>query len=597
MGECASHSKFAVLVSLVLLLQQVLTRCDRASVSIDRLGLYKDSVLLQSRAKEQVSEVARALRQGESPRQLPLCDPLIVDQTCRKLGGSTSSSRKSEEGGDSIASSATTDVSWALLAELLSTPSLAAMRAALELPEDQPVVGCMKLCAAAVQYVRTSGGVLPPSSNVACRTVRGNTTCDVEVDPEELAQKLGSVVDDALPDAGPMSAPADDAVDGAGSGEVRLWQLAADTASRGSLNALLLQTASTDPDADSDGQNAQRAGRNVTTLKGLLHYSTWEAVERIANLFCVYPSLGQDLLVSWPEAEEVKADTASSNAQPMLLQDGVASGGAVEQTIATRETQAKAWLATILRELAGQNSADLRRRWFGGAGYQSEEQVRQRVLRTMNFVQRELSDRIRFVYPADSAQSSPCSGGAIAYVWRASARPTTGYEETRNPRCRSTDNPFTKNCGLDEYGRYYVYLCRVWERASEDYQIGVFVHEAAHHAGPNDVTNNREQMKRNSQTNQLMNAANYQHFAQEVVQTAQGCMDLDGACQYYKNNGYCGTSQNVQERCQRTCGLCGSQPAPPTCTDTYGSCQYYKDNGLCTGANVRAQCRKTCGLC
>jgi len=419
-------------------------------------------------------------------------------------------------------------------------------------------------------------------------------------DPEELAQKLGSVVDDALPDAGPMSAPADDAVDvstGAGSGEVRLWQLASDTASRGSLSALLMRRASADIHAASDWQSAQRAGGGATTPKGLLHYSTWEAVERIANLFCVYPSLGQDLLVSWPEAEEVKANMASSIAQPMLLQDGVASGGAVEQTIATRETQSKAWLATILRELAGQNAADLRRVWFGGAGYLSEEEVRQRVLRTMNFVERELSQGMRFVYPADGAQSSPCNGGAIAYVWRASARPTTGYEETQGPRCRSTDNAFTKNCGLDEYGRYYMYLCRVWERATEDYQISTFVHEAAHHAGPNDVTNNKEQMKRNSQTNQLMNAANYQHFAQDVVQTAQGCMDLDGACQYYKDNGYCGTSQNVKERCQRTCGFCGSQPAQPTCFDTYGSCQYYKDNGLCTGANVRAQCKRTCGLC
>lgn len=295
----------------------------------------------------------------------------------------------------------------------------------------------------------------------------------------------------------------------------------------------------------------------------------------------------------------------------------------------------------------------MQHKWFGGAGVMDETQVRYRIVRTMNFIERELHQGLHFVYPADGAQSSACLTGAVAYVWRASWEKPTEYEETRGPRCHSSDDPFKKNCGLDEHGRYYVYLCHSWKDQGEPYQVGVLLHEATHHAGPNDVTGSPAQAKRNNQHDQLMNAANYQYFAQDVFQAESGCLDLDHNCAHYKREGYCATSDHIRTQCQWTCALCEPNPAPPPppaaapppapsqpapapppaprpppcvdssswcpwytplcglsrvqvqcrrtcglcCVDSYEHCQWYRDNGYCSTENVRKQCSRTCGLC
>merc|ERR1719336_1591961 len=65
----------------------------------------------------------------------------------------------------------------------------------------------MELCTAVLDFFRASDMVLPPASDIACRTIRGSTTCDVDVDPEDLVQKLSATEDDALPDEGPRVVP------------------------------------------------------------------------------------------------------------------------------------------------------------------------------------------------------------------------------------------------------------------------------------------------------------------------------------------------------------------------------------------------------
>merc|ERR1740121_1273871 len=343
--------------------------------------------------------------------------------------------------------------------------------------------------------------------------------CDVEVDPEDLARRLGSVADDSLADEGPLIAH-----EGGDGPSVALF---AANVSGGGLSALR--------------RHAELARRASTATPALLEYSDWEAAELIVNLFCVYPFMGRQIDVEWPRALSFFVRGASRT----LV-------GGVEGTIATRDAQTKAWSTLILRELASYRTAVFRQRWFGGAGSKTAEQVRHQVLRTINFMKRELAQGIRYVYPADRAQSNPCAN-AVAYVWRAHWDEPTGYKETTGPVCKSTDDPFVRNCGLDDQGRYYVYLCRSWyEPGNENYQISVLVHEAAHHAGPNDVTYNREDMMRNSQAEQLLNAANYQFFAHDVVASAQGCGDLDGHCEHYKNLGYCATSDHVREHCRKT---------------------------------------------
>merc|ERR1712176_566817 len=266
--------------------------------------------------------------------------------------------------------------------------------------------------------------------------------------------------------------------------------------------------------------------------------------------------------------------------------------------------------------------------WFGGRGNKNTEQVRREILRTFNFVNREFAQGFYFIVPADNTIDSPCNRGIAAYVWKAkTSRPATGYVETTAPRCSSRDNPRTKQCALDQNGKYYVYLCSAFLSQPEDYQVGVLIHEAAHHAGPTDVTYKKDQMRRESQFNQLMNAANYQYFAQQVTdeecadkdgncgnyqrwcdqarikslckKTCGGCSscaDEDGNCRHYTQ--WCNTDR-IKGLCKKTCGVCGSGGGPPPCTDTYGTanCQYYKENNWYKTANVLAQCKRTCGAC
>merc|ERR1740129_526333 len=260
-----------------------------------------------------------------------------------------------------------------------------------------------------------------------------------------------------------------------------------------------------------------------------------------------------------------------------------------DATVSYRASEARAWLGTILRNVNGNQEAAAQRQWFGGAGNLNAEQVRQYILRTFNFINREFAQGFYFVIPADSAKSSVCNQGAVAYVWKYQVG--TGYRETTGPRCSSRDNPRTKNCALDEYGKYYVYLCNSFLSSPEDYQVGVLIHEAAHHSGPTDVTYDRNQMQRESQSRQLDNAANYQYFGQTVAQGA--CADKDVHCRNHYSI-YCNEAK-FKDLCPQTCGLCGTGGS--SCADTYFDCRYYQENGFCNTESVFAQCKRSCGGC
>jgi len=217
----------------------------RQESRVEASRLSKDSVLLQSRADELVNraastatqrlEVEPIMQEGRQlPRSSPLCDPSIVDQTCRKLGGSKENP----------------SVSWALIADLLSANSLAVAQDSLGFPQGQPAVGCMELCAAAKDYVLRIGKVLPPLSDMACRTAGVNTTCDVEVDPDDLKRRLGAMDSDSLPDEGPQIVPEEDTGDTAHAGEARLFKLSAGVGSQGGLGKILGRAHPSDGNAD-----------------------------------------------------------------------------------------------------------------------------------------------------------------------------------------------------------------------------------------------------------------------------------------------------------------------------------------------------------
>jgi len=85
--------------------------------------------------------------------------------------------------------------------------------------------------------------------------------------------------------------------------------------------------------------------------------------------------------------------------------------------------------------------------------------------------------------------------------------------------------------------------------------------------------------------------------APSPVPAPAGCQDTTGSCDYYKSVGYCSNNDNVKTNCKKTCGLCGGGGGGG-CQDTTGSCEYYKSVGYCSNNdNVKTHCRKTCGFC
>jgi len=358
-------------------------------------------------------------------------------------------------------------------------------------------------------------------------------------------------------------------------------------------------------------QDANGAEPQDEPPAGAIKYNVWEAAERIANLFRIYPSKRQ-------------FDQPSAPGVALLQSEADILDATVAGVISTRVSQAKAWLATILREMRGGKAGAARRIWFGGSGAKSEEQVRKRVLLTMNFIEEELVRGARFIYPANKAQNTACKGMVGAYVWAQGGLSSTQFVKNAGPVCKNSEDPFKASCGLDEDGKYFIYLCETFYTvAAPSNQVSLLIHEAAHHAGPKDVTYDKEQMKRVSQADQLNNAASYQNFAQQVAQSVPlaaprvACVDLYGSCQYYKDKGFCkNPSDNIGTQCRLTCGFCTPKsnpvpapappraPAPPPpakagCADLYASCQYYKDNGFCKtpSDNIGKQCQKTCGFC
>merc|ERR1719476_489046 len=102
------------------------------------------------------------------------------------------------------------------------------------------------------------------------------------------------------------------------------------------------------------------------------------------------------------------------SSEPVLLQVGTTSADA---TVSYRASQARAWLAIVLRNVNGNQEAAAQRHWFGGAGSMNAGQVRQRILRTFNFINREFAQGFYFTVPADTLRSSQCGNGVVAYVW------------------------------------------------------------------------------------------------------------------------------------------------------------------------------------
>jgi len=510
----------------------------------------------------------RATKGADGSGLLPLCHNSLVRRAC----GDAESLTKAQ------------------LQEYLSANAslISDVFSALSLPSDHASVGCSLLCWAAVAYVRHVGGVLPPASDIGCYTAGGQSKCNVNLSPTTVAQQMVQAADAPIPDAGPGLAWNSSMHAGTG-GLVR------DSTGMliGSHGRSVMDQTRTPIVSDGSSAPAEENTANMHVDPGTRHsvfcaYSVWGAVERIAALFRFFPSSGRELAVSSPpqvaafRAVQAPSDPAPS-ASPSLMRNEAAADdvrterASAQEEIAISDVRAKAWVSMVLTEMAAWKTEAFRTKWFGGAGELPEASLRAQVKRTMNFIERELLDGVRYVYPADEAVGSSCSGSAVGYVWKW-VNDEEGHAESTGPVCSADQDPFLKQCGVGSDGKYFVYLCRRWLTTIDgNARISALIHEAAHHAGPSDISYDKARMQSLGQAMQLDNIANYQNFAQEVAQDTSGCTDSDEitglpfqctpapcACSAF---GYlCDDDTHgpdIRRQCPATCGGChGPSPAP-----------------------------------
>lgn len=524
-------------------------------------------------------------------KPLDLCHHTLVRRTCGKLSAGLPGSNEVKKLRLQSFLSASADLMRGLWKDL-------------GFAEDRESVKCSDLCDAVIRFIDKSGeGELPPHSDVGCFYSRGIRSCNVSLTPAELVRTVS--VPTRSPDNGPRqpddAEPNDTDVhdfrNSLEQGSAQLFEAGSEyeeDANKFQDKMLLVQHSFDLRDQISNWfpladkivkmeSHSQKAAHRIARRRKasiadtpVLHFE-WEAVERLAAAFRVFAT------------SKAAATVVHRRNQTSLVQ-GVAADPRIDDKIAASTVLSKAWLTTILNEMDDRRTGDLRSKWFGGSGMKDAETVRDRVHRTMNFIERELQDGIQYVYPADDASHTACaastSGGVVAYVWKYSAN-SPGYVETKGPICNSQTDPFSERCGIDNDGRLFVYLCRRWyEQLGESGRVATLIHEAAHHAGPRDVTYDASKMQAESQDNQLNNAANYERFAQDVAMASWGCLDSEmvsvsgftcqgGPCTCRHFAGMCDDpthGETVRRQCKATCGYC-SDPTESATASTQRSTQ------------------------
>jgi len=529
----------------------------------------------------------------KSERHLPLCHPTLVAGACRRLGGDSNGNISMEEVRDDLAANKTV---------------ISAFWKALHLPKD--TVTCADLCSALTRWVVKIGGVLPDYSDAGCYTLRGKSSCSVDVHPKRLLETImpgAGVKTREPPDEGASVVPDEEDENGDGQahneerevardldiekGQAGLVQRSIVLDGNGGVRMQRRRASASASSAAAAGAAAAMAWEHHHHIKGFCPYSFWQIAERLANMFRFYPARGVDMSIAMGNHSGHHGhhrgrhrggrgggeDGAKHDERPEPAAFGEVDAhvydtvdAQVESEIAATTVQAKAWMSAVLSEMARNGTLPFRSTWFGGPGNLTTQEVRERILLTMNFIERELIDGIHFVYPADLAVDTSCGGQTIAYVWKWVSN-EEGYYETAGPICQDGADPTLNHCGVDMQGRYFVYLCNLWWTGiNTNSRISTLVHEASHHAGPRDVTYSRSYMKELPQRDQLHNAANFQYFAQDVAQTAWGCPDAEVVV-----------------------GL------PFTCTPSPCTCRAFQD--MCEdptfGLQIKHMCPATCGLC
>jgi len=464
----------------------------------------------------------------------PLCFCPIVKRTCDNL--------RDKEDGKRLKS---TDN---LLKEVLdaSGDDVKSFLDALHIPGQLP---CMRLCKKAVKYARKNNLIVPKEHDKGCIKTSDGWRCDVELHPKNLAkQEEVDLESTELPDAGP--------------------DVAADNSSsvlEGGAQSIVARRTSVVSKPSEGANPAAFVEIGAVAREGPVPRTVEQMVMATLALFRIH--------VAHPDDD--KRIIIDEKASSLVSVNGT-SARSSSSAIATSKVQARAWVSTVLAEMGQFATSSLRSKWFGGSGTISTSDVRTRILRTFNFMDRELAD-MNYYYPADQASNTACGGTTLAYVWKWQSN-EQGYSETQGPKCDSFSQAGSNQCAVDASGNYIVYLCRYWyESFGEIARTSTLVHEAAHHTGPSDVSYNVGQIQSMSQANQLNNAANYQRFGEDLTLTAWGCADSDtvSGLPYTCSGGPCscgpfkdlcqdGThGSTLRQQCPATCGQCQAPTNPP----------------------------------
>eukprot|EP00435_Cladocopium_sp_Y103_P005736 s3811_g1.t2 len=199
-----------------------------------------------------------------------------------------------------------------------------------------------------------------------------------------------------------------------------------------------------------------------TPLAAGVTYDFWESLERLANLFRIYPDPGPYK----PGAEGTDSEDGGSNS---LLQRSFRSQNRMKGMTPAqarlnmqKEEMAKAYMGLVIRAFSAKETQVHMNRWFGRDAFYNP-MARKEVLRVMNSVDHMISN-VYYVYPGVM-----CTNRTFAYVY-----PKGGACEEKHLEeyaCRT----------IYDTNQFVFYLCPFYfSRPLE--MVETLVHEGSHHA-------------------------------------------------------------------------------------------------------------------
>jgi len=373
-----------------------------------------------------------------------LCDERIVQETCGLLSGGDH-----DETSDWITSDA--------LAAQLAADSLDIFWDELGIPKPPTSntsesfwIQCSTLCQSVVHYSQQYA-ICPGTSDVSCYTLGEESYCDLDVRPQTLSSLVPGQRD--MPNYGDR------------------------------------------PFLDKVGKNGVAAKRS--DMPPEIEYALWELVERVANLFRIYPSPRPEPLAEEADAPKGKKVHKMTARQRKLNKQ--------------KEEVAKAYIASVIRAFRAKRTKIQMDKWFGKRAF-SDERSRKKVLHVLNSVNHMISN-VEYVYPGPD-----CESDTFAYV----------FPEADN--CRNQRDLQEEDC--TKYRKKFVfYLCPLYFEESQE-MIATLLHEGSHHATAftDDVTFRGEtaygrstckDLARKSPGKALKNADNFCYYIYDTATKVQ----------------------------------------------------------------------------